>query len=84
MKPFFGQWKEWMVLITCLGDQILTGGKLIRCTVDRNITCLHEEARGERDWLSKKKRKEQCREECTKKRIRPCMIRGRENERAGW
>lgn len=32
-----------MVLITSLGDWILTGGKLIRCTVDRNITCLQEE-----------------------------------------
>ena len=31
-----------MVLITSLGDWILTGGKVIRCTVDRNITCLEE------------------------------------------
>lgn len=35
-----------MVLITGLGDWILTGGKVIRCTVDRNITCLEEEERG--------------------------------------
>lgn len=34
-----------MLLITGLGDWILTGGKLIRCTVDRNITCLQEEER---------------------------------------
>lgn len=87
MKPFCGQWKDWMVLITSLGDQILTGGKLIRCTVDRNITCLQGEERREKGgWLSKKKRErgEQWQEEWEKKRVRPCMIRGRENERAGW
>lgn len=45
-----------MVLITGLGDWILTGGKVIRCTVDRNITCLEEEERGGGwggGWLSK-------------------------------
>lgn len=49
-----------MVLITSLGDQILTGGKLIRCTVDRNITCLQGEERREKKggWLSKKKKRE--------------------------
>lgn len=36
-----------MLLITSLGDRILTGGKLIRCTVERNITCLQEEERRE-------------------------------------
>ncbi len=46
-----------MVLITSLGDWILTGGKLIRCTVDRNITCLQEEERREGGRLSKKKKK---------------------------
>lgn len=49
MKPFCGQWKDWMVLITSPGDWILTGGKLIRCTVDRNITCLQEEERKDRE-----------------------------------
>lgn len=45
-----------MVLISSLGDWILTGGKLIRCTVDRNITCLQEERTREGECLSKKKR----------------------------
>lgn len=46
-----------MVLITSLGDWILTGGKLIRCTVDRNITCLQEEeTREEGECLSKKRK----------------------------
>lgn len=49
-----------MVLITSLGDWILTGGKLIRCTVDRNITCLQEEERkgGGGGGVKKKKEKE--------------------------
>lgn len=61
-----------MVLITSLGDWILTGGKLIRCTVDRNITCLQEEER-RGGSLKKKERKKR-----GEKRI-TCMI----SERGG-
>lgn len=45
-----------MVPITSPGDWILTGGKLIRCTVDRNITCLQEEERKEREEVAVKRR----------------------------
>ena len=40
---------ERLIIIT-VGDWILTGGKLIRCTEDRNITCLQrrgDERRGQ-------------------------------------
>ena len=40
---------EALIIIT-VGDWILTGGKLIRCTEERNITCLQrrgEEMRGQ-------------------------------------
>ena len=35
---------ERLIIIT-VGDWILTGGKLIRCTEDRNITCLQRRER---------------------------------------
>lgn len=57
-----------MVLITSLGNQILTGGKLIRCTVDRNITCLQEEER--RGVLLTSYKKEKKREEKGKSKRR--------------